>query len=323
MASTRRRTAPRWPPPPLPDDPAELSRHAVRSALGRGFVAAGVVGAEPGPVSHDRYRVWLSQGLHGDMSWLERDAAARKRLDSVLPFCRSVLAVAHEVPAGPAGNVARYARGEDYHRLVRRKLKKVIEDLGARAPRGAHYCVCVDTAPVLEREIALRAGLGFLGKNGLLIVPGVGSHVVLGELLTDVLLSPTSPPLTPATLQRCGSCTACLETCPTHAFVAPRVLDARKCLAYLTIEKRGALDPGAEVALGGRLFGCDDCQDACPFNAPFASRPAAEEPASLDPRELVELDEAAFRSRFFATALWRATPEGLSRNARAALKARP
>jgi len=252
------------------------------------------------------------------MAFLERDAAARSSFDAILPFTRSVIAVAHAIPARGPGNVAKYARGEDYHHVVRRHLKAVIEDLRPLAPRGAHFRVCVDTAPLLEREIAARAGLGFLGKNGLLVVPGLGSHVVLGEILTDVALAPTLAPADPG-VDRCGTCTACLDACPTAAFVAPRVLDARKCVAYLTIEKRGSFTAAEEAALEGRLFGCDVCQDVCPFNEARGAQPTGRG-ASLDPAEILALDANAFRARFFGSAVWRATHEGLARNAAAALR---
>jgi len=307
---------PRRPPPPAPDDPAALSSAAVAAARARGFVAAGVLSASR-PLTWGRFRDWLADGFHGEMGWLERDAAARMRFDAILPFAKSVLAVAWPVSGRGPGNVAAYARGDDYHRVVRSALKGVVEDLRPRAPRGTHFRVCVDTAPLLEREVALRAGLGFIGKNGMLIVPGVGSHVVLGELLTDLALAPSAAPFADGS-DRCGSCTACLDACPTAAFVAPRVLDARRCLSYLTIEKRGALAPAEEAALGGRLFGCDDCQDVCPFNVsrtPVRRLPAA----SLDPEEMLALDEEGFRRLFFRSAIWRATRTGLARNARAAL----
>lgn len=334
--------APRRPPPPEPADPAALSSAAVDSALSRGFVAAGVVsGARP--LTWHRFRTWLEEGRHAEMAFLERDAAARMRFDSILPFTRSVLSVARPVPGTGHGNIAAYARGEDYHRVVRRHLKEVVEDFRPLAPKGTHFRVCVDTAPLLEREIAVRAGLGFIGKNGMLIVPGVGSQVVLGEILTDVTLAPSAAPFAGGE-DRCGSCTACLEACPTRAFVAPRVLDSARCLSYLTIEKRGPFSPAEAAALGGRLFGCDDCQDVCPFNLvrepvtrvpePSARRASPAAPAlagstacaphagwpgaSLDPEEILTLDEAGFRARFFGTALWRATWAGLARNARAA-----
>jgi epoxyqueuosine reductase len=308
---------PRRPPPPEPSDPAALSRAAVDSARSRGFAAAGVLAASR-PLTWGRFRDWLRDGMHGEMAYLERDAAARMRFDAILPFTKSVLAVARAVPGSGAGNVAAYARGEDYHRAVRTALKGVIEDLKPLAPPGAHFRVCVDTAPLLEREIAVRAGLGFVGKNGMLIVPGVGSHVVLGEVLTDVALAPSAAPFADGA-DRCGTCTACLEACPTRAFAAPRVLDARKCLSYLTIEKRGPLTPEEEASLGGRLFGCDDCQDVCPFNAALdPAGPARGPSASLDPEEILALDEEGFRSRFFHSAIWRATRSGLVRNARLA-----
>ncbi len=309
--------APRQPPPPLPDDPAGLSRAAIESALAHGFAAAGIL-AVTRPLSFDRYRAWLESGFHGEMAYLDRDASARERFDSILPYTRAVLAVARAVEGRGPGNVAQFARGEDYHRVVRRYLKAVIEDLRPIAPRGTHFRVCVDTAPLLERDIAVRAGLGFLGRNGLLIVPGLGSHVVLGEVLTDAALAPTAAPADPGA-DRCGTCTACLDACPTAAFVAPRVLDARKCISYLTIEKRTPFAPEEEAALEGRLFGCDVCQDVCPFNAARGVAPGGPA-ASLDPEEVLALGADGFRARFFGSTIWRATHEGLARNASAALR---
>ncbi|MBK9088480.1 MAG: tRNA epoxyqueuosine(34) reductase QueG [Holophagales bacterium] len=313
-----RRTGPRFPPAPLPDDPVDLSRRAVRAALDQGFVAAGVAA---GPLAEGwaGFRAFLDRGFHGEMTFLERDSEARRSLDSILPHAKAALCVAREVAPGGAGNVARYARGEDYHDAVRRDLKAVVSSLRRMAPAGSHFRVCVDTAPVLEREWAVRAGLGFVGKNGMLIVPGVGSHVVLGEVLTDLALSPTATAVD-GTWEKCGGCRACIDSCPTSAILAPRAVDARRCLSYLTIEKRSPFTPEEESWLDGRLFGCDDCQDVCPYNsAPRWSEPVEEPPASIDPVEAASLDDAAFEARFGRSAVRRATPAGLRRNARAAL----
>ncbi len=311
--------APRPTPPPLPPDPAALSRAAVEAALSEGFVAAGVLAAE-GPSTFDIFAGWIERGHHGGMAWLTRDFDARRRYESILPHTRAVLAVAREVPGRGDGNVARYARGEDYHRVVRRHLSRVVERLRPLAPDGSHFRICVDTAPLLERDAAARAGLGGIGKNGFLIVPGIGSNVVLGEVLTDAVLAPTAAPAD-AAADLCGSCTACLDSCPTGAFTAPRLLDSRRCVSYLTIEKRGPLSAEEEASLEGRLFGCDVCQDVCPWNA--ADDPAGPPrgpAASLSPAEIACLSEGEFRRRFFETALWRATWQGLVRNARAALR---
>jgi epoxyqueuosine reductase len=318
MRSTATR-APRQPPPPLPRDPVALSRAAVEAALAEGFAAAGVVAADR-PATFGVFARWIGEGHHGEMAWLRRDFEARSRYDAILPCTRAVLAVAREVPGQGEGNVARYARGEDYHRVVRRHLRRVVGRIRALAPEGSHFRICVDTAPLLERDAAARAGLGAIGKNGLLIVPGVGSNVVLGEVLTDAALAATASPADAAT-DVCGRCTACIDCCPTAAFTQPRLLDSRRCLSYLTIEKRGPLTADEEDALEGRLFGCDVCQDVCPWNAADApGGPPRGPAASLPPAEIARLSEDEFRRRFFETALWRATWRGLVRNAEAALR---
>lgn len=299
-----------------------LSRVAVEAALLEGFVAAGVLAAG-GPATFDVFARWIGRGNHGEMGWLARHLDARRRYDAILPDTRAVLAVAREVPGRGEGNVAKCARGDDYHEVVRRHLGRVVERLRPLAPEGSRFRVCVDTAPLLERDAAARAGLGAIGKNGLLIVPGVGSNVVLGEVLTDVALAPTVAPAEDAA-DLCGSCTTCLDECPTGAFTAPRLLDSRTCISYLTIEKRGPFSPEEEASLGGRLFGCDVCQDVCPWNA--AEDPAGPPrgpAASLSPGEIARLSEEDFRRRFRQTALWRATWQGLARNAHAALRRTP
>ncbi|MBX3220048.1 MAG: tRNA epoxyqueuosine(34) reductase QueG [Labilithrix sp.] len=222
---------------------------------------------------------------------MARVAEARRRLDGehVLPGARTVICLARRYArtaedgpdvAATAQRIARYARGRDYHNGMRKKLRKLAaltrtlgDDVRARP-------LC-DEEPVLERAWAARAGLGFVGKNGLLIVPGVGSFVLLGEVVTTLAIEP-DPPIA----ERCGSCTRCLDACPTSAFEAPFVLDPRRCVAYLTIEHRGAIDDALRPGVGAHLFGCDDCQTVCPFNATRARRASSEIDARFvaDPR---------------------------------------
>ncbi|MCK6682990.1 MAG: tRNA epoxyqueuosine(34) reductase QueG [Thermoanaerobaculia bacterium] len=312
-----RKRPPRFPPPPEPSDPAGLGKLALTLAGRHGFCAAGVLSA-PKPLTWDRFWNWVAAGYAGEMDWLARDAAARQDFSHILPFTRSVLAVALLLPPGGPGNVARYARGDDYHVTVRRALHRIAAELAKSCPEGTHFRVCVDTAPLLEREVAVRAGLGFIGKNGMLIIPGVGSHTVLGELLTDVDLGPSSatvPEPAETSFSECGSCTACLDGCPTSAFKGPGLLDARLCLSYLTIEKRSDFEGGEADAIGETLFGCDICQDVCPWNGPPLKTAAAQ----LDPGEIASLTEEEFDARFSHTALTRAGWRGLARNARAVL----
>jgi len=254
-----------------------------------GFARAAVVPIEP-PRRHELYQSWLAAGHGGEMAYLARPdhIAPRGDLRALLGEARSliVVALAYEradpetVPADRLrGRIARYARGEDYHLVMRDKLVALAERLAQQLGRPVASRPCVDTAPVLEREWAERGGLGFVAKNTMLIAPGLGSYVVLGELLVDVELAVTAPaePARP----RCGSCRSCLDACPTGAFVDAYTLDARRCISYLTIEHHGTIPVELRPAIGTWVFGCDVCQEVCPFNA-GAGEPAGD--ALLRPR---------------------------------------
>jgi epoxyqueuosine reductase len=227
----------------------------------------------------------------------------------------------------PSGPVARYARGDDYHDVMWRKLDSLlawIRDEVGQDVRGKSY---VDTGPILERQLAQQAGLGWIGKNTNLVNPKIGSFFFIGSLLLDLELEPDSPFVT----DRCGSCTACLDACPTDAFAAPRVLDATRCISYLTIESRSEVPDEFRSAVGELLYGCDICQDVCPWNVKFSAD--ATEP-SFAPREVLEAEAAAlantllemnqdtFSSTFRKSAMKRAKLSGLQRNARVVLENR-
>src|SRR5215469_1238298 len=221
--------------------------------------------------------------MHGEMGFLAQHRAARARMDGdeVLCGAKSVVCVARRYQRPPAlerndpetsRSIARYARGRDYHRFMRRRLRRLatlLRSFGS-PDRPVHARPMCDDAPVLERAWAARAGLGFVGKNGLLIVPGAGSMVLLGEVVTTLELRPTGQPIA----ERCGSCTRCLDACPTSAFERPFVLDPRRCVSYLTIEHRSAIPVHLRAGVGEHLFGCDDCQTVCPFNAGARARSA-------------------------------------------------
>jgi epoxyqueuosine reductase len=278
-----------------------------------------------------RYRAFIEQGMHGEMGYLANNAAVRERVDTdaILEGAKSVVCVARryqrsapeEAKDPPfARHVARYARGRDYHNGTRRKLRQLavfLRSLGTpEAP--VHARPMVDDAPLLERAWAARAGLGFIGKNGMLIVPGEGSYVLLGEVVTSLALTPDAP-----MSERCGTCTRCLDACPTRAFVRPFVLDPRRCIAYLTIEHRSAIPVEQRDGLGDHVFGCDDCQTVCPFNQSARPRPVEatrpfEPHARWSETELVDLlalDEEGWRTLSEGSPIRRATADGLARNA--------
>jgi epoxyqueuosine reductase len=297
-----------------------------------GFLLSGVCPAVR-PAGFDRFQAWLENGLSGEMRYLGDRVAAYEHPRHVLDGVRSILMLAmpyRTCEPNPAaagqGKVSRYAWGGDYHELIWRRLDRLAKWLSGQSP-GCRVRGVADTAPLLEREFAQLAGLGWIGKNTLLLNPELGSWFFLAALLTDVELEYDEPFAT----DHCGTCTACLDACPTDAFVAPYVLDAQKCISYLTIELRSQIPEPLRDGIGEWLFGCDVCQDVCPWNTRTHNAATTDEPAFLpaegmNPIDLVplfDLDDEAFRRRFRHTPLWRAKRRGLLRNAAIVLGNRP
>jgi len=297
-----------------------LTEQLFARARELGFDRVGVARAEPLTEDSERLRRWLAAGYHGSMDYLARTADARSdpAHPGMLPSVKSVVVLATayaraDGAVGPApARVARYARGRDYHNVLYSRLRKLNSWLRAQ---GHQVRAAVDTMPVLERAWAQRAGLGFIGKNGCLIVPGLGSHLFLSALVTSAVLEPSEP-----MAERCGQCRLCLDACPTRAFVAERVLDARRCISYLTIEHRGAIEPELRAGLEDWAFGCDACQDVCPFNRTRLPEPERTAPFAPDPRfeqsaeSWLLLDEAGFAERTQGSPLRRTGREGMARN---------
>ena len=277
------------------------------------FARVGVARAET-PRGFERFRDWIAAGRHAGMDYLERTAAVRESPDSLLPGARSVVCLAARyssaAPVALDGSrIARYATGSDYHCTLRQRALRVARAAFRRLSGGFRYRVCVDSTPLAERSFAAAAGLGWIGKNGLLIDPENGSYLLLAEILTDLDLPPDEP-----IAERCGSCNRCLRACPTDAFLEPGLLDASRCLAYWTIEHRGPLPDAVKETIGDNVFGCDICQEVCPWNKPLALGEAAQVPTR---REWMEMGPGQWRRRYGATALNRAGRRGTQRNAAA------
>jgi epoxyqueuosine reductase len=306
-------------------DAAERVKAAARA---EGFDLVGVAEAAPlDPAAFDR---WLAAGWDAGLAYMRPSREDRLDVQRLLPGARSVVAVAVSYrhpdaapPDEPHGLVARYARGRDYHNALQSPLRRLREAVGRIVPGSKGYASC-DTRPVMEKAWAQRAGLGWIGKNGCLIAPPFGSYVLLGCVITTAVLTPDA-----AHVDRCGTCTACLSSCPTDAIPEPRFIDARRCIAYHTIEHRDPLPPELAARLGGRLFGCDACQEVCPWNRhePPAAGQLTE---ALRPREghtfvplrvILDSDDDALKVQLQGTPLARAGVVGLRRTARVLIDA--
>jgi len=301
--------------------PVDTARELRARAHALGFDAVGIASAQRLDRDGAALQAWLGDDMHAAMAWMARDPERRADPRELLQGCRSVVVVAMNYgPAAEpqetrAGKVALYARGRDYHKVLRRKLRALAAWLEANT--DARASVQVDTGPVLERGWAERSGVGWIGKNANLLTRGFGSWVLLGEILTTAELPADPGPHA----DHCGSCSACIDACPTSAIVAPGVVDSRLCISNWTIEHRGPIPLERRAGIGDWMFGCDDCQTSCPWNESFA-RPTEGNPferredlSALDPEEILGLTEAEFRRRYSGTSLMRAKWEGLRRNA--------
>ncbi len=295
-------------------------------ALAEGFTAMGVCAPDAIPDAAGRLAAWLSADMHGQMGWMAERTAWRGDPAALWPAARSVvmLAEAYTPPGDPLavlaergkGAISVYAQGRDYHDLVKKRLKRLgrwLIEAAAQEAITAEIKVFVDTAPVMEKPLAQAAGLGWQGKHTNLLGRDLGNWVFLGALFTTLEL-PRDAPGT----DHCGSCTACLDICPTRAFPAPHVLDARRCISYLTIEHRGPVDEDLRPALGNRIYGCDDCLAVCPWNK-FAAAARETGYAARDPEppalaDLAMLDDAGFRARFAGSPIKRIGRDRFVRN---------
>jgi epoxyqueuosine reductase len=295
-------------------------------SYGLGFDLAGIARLGPAETAH-AFDAWLERGYAGEMSYMPRTAA--KRRDSRLPFEGATTAIVVAMNYGgtePSGPVARYARGDDYHDVMLDRLNQLRRWIEAQIGRPVNGKPYVDTGPLLERDLARRAGLGWFGKNTTLINPRIGSFFFLGALLVDLELEPDRAFET----DHCGTCRRCLDACPTGALVEPRVLDSTTCISYLTIELKGPIPDALRAPIGDLLYGCDICQEVCPWNEKFAQplregafapRPAiAGKDAPTLARDILAMSDDDFRIAFKGSPMKRAKLRGLQRNAAVVLE---
>ncbi len=306
----------------------ELMQNIRRWARELGFAQVGVADIDLG--EHPQYlERWLQAGYHGNMNYMEKHGSRRSHPEELIPGTLRVLSLRMDylvddthpldiLASSDKAYISRYTLGRDYHKLIRKRLAQLAKKIEAEA--SGNYRAFVDSAPVLERAVAENAGLGWIAKNTMLINPKAGSWFFLGEIYTDLPLPVDSPQQD----KHCGSCTACLDICPTDAFVGPFELDARRCISYLTIEHAGSIDESLRPLMGNRIFGCDDCQLVCPWNkfAELTAEPDFSPRHQLDNRDLVELfawDEATWLSKTEGSAIRRIGFERWLRNLAIAL----
>lgn len=312
-----------------PTDPRATAREFLSMCADRGFALAGITKARPTDRERE-IRSWIDSGKHATMAWMQEQLEERLDIERVLPGARTVLMVADlyaargeepTVTQPGFGKIARYARGRDYHRVMKRRLHAIADELRRRYP-GAHTRTFVDSAPVMEREHALRAGMGWVGKHTLIIHPRLGSWFLLGGIATSLEMEP--PEEQRVIEDACGTCTRCIDACPTGA-ITPYQMDASRCISYLTIERVQTIDLSLHAGVGDWLYGCDVCQDVCPHNSPRAwvgeeilpkVRPEyASERTGLELAAVIEWDEAARQTAFLNSPMKRADLCQMIRNA--------
>jgi len=289
--------------------------HLIQQARDLGFVAVGF--SRPGtPLFFDRFSEWISEGKQGGMAWMGRHIDVRENPSKLLEDCRTIITLAypysHQKPCTPEGlSVARYSepRMIDYHDTLRKKAKVLAKAVQQQSP-GTRTRVCVDSAPLMERSFAYQSGIGFIGKNTQLIIPGYGSYLFLVEIMTTASLSYPEPEVM---VDRCGSCTRCIDACPTGALEAPYRLNAAKCISYLTIEHKEMVDKETGKKMGDCFFGCDACQEACPMNSGDASREVVLPPIT----RILDMNEETFHEAYGKTAFARAGLDKIKTNIRA------
>lgn len=300
----------------------DLKHRLQAQAQAEGFARLGICRPDATPQTAERLRAFLEAGHHGQMGWMAEREEWRGSAAALWPEARSVIMLAEVyTPEGnpmaglaqpDRGVVSVYAQGKDYHDLVKRRLKRLGRWLLDQAPAGAEIKVFVDTAPVMEKPLAQAAGLGWQGKHTNLLARDLGSWFFLGAIFTTLDLPPDAPEVS-----HCGSCTACLDACPTGAFPAPYQLDARRCISYLTIEHKGPVEEPLRALMGNRIYGCDDCLAACPWNKfAVAAREIGYQPKVGLPElaDLAALDDAAFRARFAGSPIKRIGRDRMVRN---------
>ena len=307
--------------------PLELKTQLKTRAGELGFIACGVARAAPSQTT-SRLEKWLASGHHAGMAWMNTPESVEKRGDVrlLLPGAQSVIVVAMNYRTDAAwdtdqmGEIARYARGDDYHDWMKSRLRELLTWI--KNASGCEGLACVDTAPILEREWSQRAGLGWIGKNSLLMNRAFGSYILLGELIVDIELPPDEAHIE----DFCGSCTRCMDACPTQALVAPRELDSNLCIAYHTIESRELAPLELRENFGDQVFGCDICQEVCPWNQKaerdgvYSAEPERwTRPQMPALREWIAIPQNEFSARLKGSPLKRAKRRGMRRNAARAL----
>jgi epoxyqueuosine reductase len=308
-------------------DTKQITQALKEEARRAGFSLAGVTLPDP-PDHLDFYQDWIAEGYHADMGWMATKRALRRRSDPkrILPECQSILVLGMPYPfsaeRGDGGKISSYAWNKDYHDVLNQKMKELVRFLEDQVGRPVSNRWYTDTGPILERELARRAGLGWFGKNTTLINPHQGSYFFLAELFLDIALEPDPP----FENQHCGTCTRCLDACPTGSLKAPYLLDANLCISYLTIERKGNIPKELRPKMDQWVFGCDICQQVCPWNQRFAGKEEIidafqplPESTQIDLQEEITLSEKDFREKFRNSPVKRTKRSGYLRNVAVAL----